>query len=523
MTTQKLMMTTALKELYSFLDEWQIDNDGHITDPFRRENRHVAVTVTAAGPIPIEETLDPKSPNYMRWYDPDVATEQKLAECAGDPISLRPSAVALHYLLLGTLDGRRLQNRFFCPMVRGTAKAPQLTARDFADWTLVTLRPARAGERTLRFYDLPRLRAAKELALSLPRIGFFSTPAFFANWQTNVSNQMRVTLHQALIVATGRSIEPTDRTSPDGAPGMDAAHVNDGACRACHKVLDPSRSIFSATWSWNYHHQLDEKWRAQPGVFAFRGVIEPVASMADFGRVLAAHPLVAPAWVQKLCYWANSAACDEDDEEFQRLVRRFRESGYSWGTLVRELATSPITTGVARTRTRDKSGEVVAVARRDHLCAALSARLRFRDVCGLDALGRAADERIAAIVSGLPSDAYGRGAEIPILPNQPTLFFAAGTENICESIAARVVDPPAGSLAAEARRWSSAQPDQAIADFVKEVMGLAPSDSRAAPARAVLAEHFSSASAQPRVSATDALRSTFVVACMAPSTVSIGL
>ena len=35
-TTNKVMMTTALKELYAFLDVWQVDDDGKVTDRFKQ-------------------------------------------------------------------------------------------------------------------------------------------------------------------------------------------------------------------------------------------------------------------------------------------------------------------------------------------------------------------------------------------------------------------------------------------------------------------------------------------------------
>src|SRR5262249_7418133 len=157
-------------------------------------------------------------------------------------------------------------------------------------------------------------------------------------------NQMRVTTHQALIVATGSSIDGTDTTYPPGTPGIDMTHAADAACFGCHKILDPTRSIFSATWSWNYHGQLDGTWSGQPGVFAFRDVIQPVKTVADFGATLASHPLVATGWVQKLCYYFNSAPCDDGDPEFQRLASAFQASNYAWSALVKAVATSPLTT-----------------------------------------------------------------------------------------------------------------------------------------------------------------------------------
>ena len=526
MTTDKLMMTTAMKELYAFLDMWEVDDAGKTTDRLRALDPALTITVEAAqGPIPIAQTLDKTSPNYMHWYDPDVATAgAAVAGCQQDPLVYPIRGLTLHYLLLGALDGHKSPMGAACPPFGGTAKAPQLSPADFTDWAMVTIRQPTTGEPTTAFYDLPSLRSATELVLSIPRIGFFSTPAFFANWQTNTSNQMRVTVHQALIVATGSSIDGTDSTKPPTTPGLDAVHTANGDCYSCHRLLDPTRSIFSANMSWNYHNQIDPALTSQPGLFAFRGVVQPVATLADFANVLATHPLVASGWVQKLCYYVNSVACDAGDPEFQRIVALFQSSSYAWNTLVKALVTSPLTTHASSTLTAQKAGEVVAVSRRDHLCAAFDARLGMSDACGIGVLTKKpSSAAIAEIVSGLPSDAYGRGAVAPILPNDPTLFFRAGAENMCEALAAEVVDPVAGTASPGALAWSSTQPDAAIAEFVATVMAITPSDPRSAPAQMLLKAHFASAVQQAGINATQALRSTFVVACLAPSTVSIGL
>ena len=522
MTTKQLMMTTALKELYAFLDTVEIDDDSNTFDHFRAEKRAIQIEAEAArGPIPISETLDESSPNYMHWYNPDVTVAGAgVPGCQQDPVLLPTQAITLHYLLLGSIDGHKLIDESLCPVWNGTPSASQLTAHDFDDWTMVTLRDAAAGETTTTFYDLPSLRTATELVVSMPRSGFFSTPAFFANWPTNVSNQMRVTMHQTLIVATGSSIDGTDTTVPSATPGLDVAHASDAACESCHRLLDPTRSIASSTWTWNYHNQHDVTWTAEPGLFAFRGVVQPVKTISDFGATLAAHPLVASGWTQKLCTYVNSAPCDESDPEFQRIVALFETSNHSWRALVKALVTSPLTTHAADTVTARTNGEVVAIARRDHLCAAIDARLGLDGAC--DAIGADSAATIPAIVSGLPSDAYGRGAVAPILPNEPTLFFRAGIENICESLATDVVDP-VSVAPSTAKRWSSANADAAIDAFVHEVMALPSSDPRAAPAVALLKAHFASALEQPGMTATDALRSTFIVACSAPSTISIGL
>jgi hypothetical protein len=253
----------------------------------------------------------------MHWYDPDILTEETSPPCRQDPLTLPPRALWLHFLLLGSIEGRRLADGTWCPGYPGTPRGPQLGASDFEDWTMVTLRQPRPGEATTPFHDLPALRRAREMVLAQPRLGFFTTPAFFANWQTNTSNQMRVTVNQALIVATGASMDTAVPTDPPGAPGLDPVHSRQAACAGCHRSLDPTRSIFAATWSWNYHTQNDPGFAAQPGIFAFGGVVEPVGSIADFGQVLARHPLVASGWVQKLCHHLDSAPCDENDPELQ--------------------------------------------------------------------------------------------------------------------------------------------------------------------------------------------------------------
>jgi hypothetical protein len=530
-TTRRFMMTPALKELYAFLDQWQVDDAGKVDDRFKVANPTLSLTVEASqGPVPIAQTLDPTSPNYMRWYDPEVGHfPAYLAEgCAQDPIVYPApvSGLVLHYILYGTLSGWKTTGGLPCPIHPGNAMAPQVGGTDFTDWKMVTIRPPAQGEATTAFHDLPTLRTTTELVLNVPRIGFFSTPAFFANWQTNTSNQARVTANQALIVATGMQIDAEDPTAPSTTPGLDVAHASSGvACFGCHQRLDPMRSIFSATYSWNYHLQTDPAESSVPGLFAFQGVIAPMASLSDFAQTLAGHPLFAQAWAQKLCEYANSARCDPSDPEFARVVGVFQSSGFSWSALVRELLSSPLTTNAVQTATWTTNGEVVAVSRRDHLCAALNQRLGFTDLCALDvfsgqSLGTMTE--VPAIVAGLPSDGYGRGATDPVLPNAPSLFYVAGAENICEAVAGLVIDVPAANQTPNTKQWSSAQPDAAIADFLQLVMALTPSDPRYAPAQTILETHFTDAM-NGGAGPTAALQSTFVAACLAPSTVSIGM
>ncbi len=227
-------------------------------------------------------------------------------------------------------------------------------------------------------------------------------------------------------------------------------------------------------------------------------MIQPVATIADLGTVLAPHPLFAQRLGAEALLLRELAACVADDPEFQRIVAVFQASSFSWNALVRELLSSPITTNAAPTATAAANGEVVAVSRRDHLCAALDDRLGFADVCGLDAVTKKAlSATMPQIVAGLPSDGYGRGATAPVLPNQPTLFYPRGhREHLRGGRGAahrrgrRQADPGREALVERVARRARSPTSSAT------VMGLVPSDPRAVPATTLLKGHFTSAMAQ---------------------------
>lgn len=537
-TTTTFMMTTALMELYAFLDTWQVDDNGSVVDAFAKANPGLLLTVGSAS-VPIAQSVTAGA-DFMHWTDPDLVDGGPYdsiatlpAGCATDPVTYPATGSSLHYLLYGTIATHSV-NGVKCNLYGGTKSAPQVGnannggANDFDDWRMVTVRQPMTGEATTTFYDLPTLRQSNTLVLKVPRVGFFTTPAFFANWQTNTSNTMRVTMNQSLIVALGAMIDGTDSTIPPNGtnglpPGLDATHASPGtACYYCHRLLDPSRSILSATYSWYYHTQDTQALIDQPGEFAFQGVIAYPQSVFDLATILSSHPLFASAWVQKLCEYANSQPCEANDPEFLRIVKDFQNSSYSWNALVADVLSSPLTTGATVTQTTADEGQTVAVARRDHLCAAINFRFGFDDICALLPTTTAISPTIAQIAQGLPSDGYGRGAVAPVLPNMPTLFYRAGTENICEALAGLLIDVPAAKQVARVA-WSSANASAAIADFVQTVMGIVPSDPRYMQAVSILTSHDQAALSVQGTTPTEALESTFVAACIAPSAISIGM
>ena len=139
-----------------------------------------------------------------------------------------------------------------------TPSKPYFTAEDdLSDWAWVTINhegePGRphAGDSALR--PAGAAPARRELTLSLPRVGFYTTPAFLALWNTNDSNQHRVTVNQTLLVALGQSFTSRNAASSRSATaGLDADHaVAGGECVGCHKSLDPMRQFWGNQLDYN--------------------------------------------------------------------------------------------------------------------------------------------------------------------------------------------------------------------------------------------------------------------------------
>ena len=511
-TTRTFMVTPALASFLAMLDS------RHVNDRLQTRDRlTLPFTVQSTAPVPIEETVDPQSANFLKWYVPSIPT---CPTSATDPTPraqrtlTRNLAVELFNVLHGGIPDDPERTGLADTECRGFNAPRQLVDADFLTWRKVTLRQPASGEAPTPLYDLPRLRTANELVLSIPRVGFFSTLAFFANWPTNDSNDSRVTANQALIVALNHSIEGTDTTVPLSEPALDAEHANPTTvCYTCHKTLDPMRQVFRRTYTYGYHEQLDPVPLQTDSVFSFGGVSVKTNDVREYAATMAAHPAFAEAWTQKLCSYVNSAPCVADDPEFKRVAEAFRQSGFDFRVLARKLLSSPLVTGFASTRTRTEQGEPVSVARRNHLCTALSTRLKMADVCILGNRNGVA----ARISATFPEDGYSRGSELPLTISDTSLFFRSGTENLCVQVAARAVDATGGPYSSAA-----ASRPAVLADLVHTLMGLPDGDPRAPGALQILTEHYDAAvksGARP----TDALRSTFVLACQSPAVTAIGL
>ena len=542
LTTNQFMMTTGLLSLYL---QVEMPYDIHTFN----------WTFNQATRPPIAETLDPTSPNYMQWgyappttvSFPNVAQQKNGVACEGQNIiSTFPGNTNLYNVLLGVVprDGSTTTT----VTCFEHAIQPYFTPQDQSDWRLVTLRGLNAGETELQSFNLPALRgiaAGGSLGLRASRVGFFSTPAFAAVWNTNDSNQHRVTANQTLLAALGQGFTSTSviiPPQPVSTTGLDPAHAVSGSvCYACHVALDPLRQFWGNVY--DYNDVPIAKPAATGGVFAFANVNQTGKSLTDLGSFLLQvtddDPTSGGVNVTKfafnmanqLCYFASSAGCAEDDPLFRKIVMDFQSAHYDFKTLVRELFSSPLVTAASDTATFDENGVVISIARRDQFCGALSNRLGIPDICniemptpnGTDIRNHAYD--ITRLAGSISADAFSRGVQAPVMPSDPSLFFRAGVELVCENLATRIVDATGGPY----KSTSPATVASAIEDMVSSLLGYAPADATHpadpshAQAATILQAHYASAMAQGAATATNALRSTFVAACESPTSVSIGL
>ncbi len=522
LTTQRFMMTTALKSMYMQIE---MPYDIHT---FNFQFNH--------GTRPaIADTLDPASPNYLvfGYAAPGTTTGRGPSgtNCAGDAtkVSTYPGSTNLFHVLLGVVDRDSTNNGQGSTNLGCFEHAiqPYFTAQDLSDWQMVTI--SNTGTPIVS-YNLPALRTATTLPSRLPRVSFFTTPAFLAVWNTNDSNQHRVTANQALLAALGQGFTnaTTAFPAPPSSVGLDGAHAVAGTtCFICHKSLDPMRLFWQNQFDFN--DQVPARVTSTAASFGFGDVMKNGASLVDFGTFLgqvtdtqvAAQPVnrFALATTQHLCFFANSAACEETDPEMRRVALAFQSSGYNFKTLVRELFSSPLVTDWASTATFVADGVTISVARRDQLCAALSNRLGKADLCEI-AMPTPTGVTTATnrLAGSIPADAFSRGSQLPVTPPDPNLFYRAASELVCEAVAAKVVDGPAATNLYTSATGSAA----AIPDMVVKVMGLPASDPHYAGALKALQDHYAAAVAA-KSTTTSSLRSTFAAACQSPTSLSLGI
>jgi len=553
-TTTRYMMTTALMTYYAYADSSLLSdatptNGADTINRFVKANPNWSFSITAKKDIPVADSGNPASPNYLIFSAPTLATLYAKSEnsdyCPSvDPVVFTPSASfalggASASWLYSFMRGENFwffdppqgqPNSKWCEGGGNTTDSHNvshpslLTDADYHDWRMVTINPISDLSQQTRFFDIAGNRASSTLNLFAQRVGYFTTPAFFSQYATNISNQARVAINQTMIIGLGQAFDGTDAITVMNPPGLDPTHAANPACFQCHWSLDPMKRFFRSNFSLNYSMQLDPAQTANKGMFLFDDAVDSGSTMYDLGKQIATHKKFKTAWTKKLCEWANSSPCLETDPELVRVAGVFASNNYDWNKLVHELFTSPLVTYAAGTTTTQKNGAPVPIARRAQLCTTLSSRLGLTDVCGLTQLqvGSCATNcpprglTVPSVATQLPSDGYSRGAVSALYVNNPDPFYRGSVEKICAMVADKVVDATGDGTSP---LYQSSNFTTAIADMAHHLMAL--DKSRDAMPIQTLTNHYNAVIAAGKMPPV-ALKSTFTLACLSPWVVSVG-
>jgi hypothetical protein len=525
LTTDEIMLTTALKSLYMQIEaNWDTASNANVMKWKYNYGRRPALA----------DTLNPNSPDYMVFgYEAPttITAGRKFTDsCNGDTslVAQFPGNVYLFHVLLGSVD----RDTGTGPGMSDTpcwerATKPYFTPQDLSDWKMVKIV---RGTR-IEPWELIKLRASGNTLPSVaPRVSFFTTPAFLAVWNTNDSNSHRVTVNQALLVALGQGFTSAAQSIPvpPNTAAVDGAHaVSTSECYACHKSLDPMRQFFKNWYNDNDKPKTGTAAGAgsQPS-FGFGDVSGNGKTLLEFGNFIKQVSdesvpgdklnRFALEMTQKLCFFANSTRCDETDPEMRRIAKAFESSNFDFKTLVVNLFSSPLITASSSTQTTENNGITISIVRRQQLCQALSNRLKVPDLCQIAMPLLEDKSSIGRLAGALPADAFSRGAAEPVTAADPTIFYRSASELLCEAAAGIVVD---GS---QYKVFNSSNVPSALEDMVTNLMALPPSDAKHARAVAMLKAHNAAAVASG-ASATNALRSTFAAACLAPTSTGLGI
>ena len=514
--TDEIMMTTALKSLYMQIEaNWDTESDSKVMRWKFNYGRRPR----------LEDTLNPNHADFMRfgYAKPGTITTSRTFNddgCTGNTGKEGnfPGNVYLFHVLLGST--KRDTKNTGC---WERAIKPYFTPEFLSDWKMTKI----VNGARIEPWELIKLRdSGNRLPSIAPRISFFTTPAFLAKWNTNDSNAHRVTVNQALLVALGQGFTNASQSIPvpPNTAAVDGAHAVDSSeCYACHKSLDPMKQFFENSYFNNDKPSGRNGAGPQPS-FGFENVTANGRTLKEFGQFIAqvvdervsGDPIsrFALEMTQKLCYFANSTRCVEDDPEFRRVAREFEAGGFKFKDLVVDLYSSPLVTMAASTKTFEEDGIELSIVRRDQLCQGLSSRLNIPDVCQLSMNLIMNNSKAGRLAGALPYDSFSRGVAEPVTAASPNIFYRGGSELLCEYVAELVVD-------GNKQVFSSGNVDSAIEEMVSTVMGMPTSDPKHVGVVNLLKDHYNTAKASS--SSTDALRSTFSAACQSPTSTAMGI
>ena len=391
---------------------------------------------------------------------------------------------------------------------------------DFNDWRLIKFTQDSSGS-NLTYTQVPQIRSLKENAtvtLRTPRIGFFTTLGFQLRWKTNDDNQFRTTVNQTLISSLNRAISGSDPSSTFSDETVDKEHAADKKCYACHRIMDPIRGVFAKEFGFDYrsrneNNSSDDILSKKTG-FSFMEKKGPASSISDLAKLLAEHPLFAQAWVEKLCHYANSAACDTTDPEFQKLVTNFKQSNLDFKKLVIDTFSSPIV--LEQGKSSKKYGP--SIARRTHFCSAINSRYQAMsksqgkqpsvpDLCEL--------KSIKFVIIGIPEEFAKRGEAGFVMNRKSDAFLVRMKEKICEGIAKQIVGKDI-LVKTESER------EKSLDGLVKFFMNIPSNHQKYKPMRAIFGELFAGAKQKLGIDKA-AMSQAFTLACTSLELGGVGI
>ena len=536
MQTDTYMMTSAMALVLGHREMVSRGNDGRVNAT--PGHAYPPLKFVRNQPISVDESLNPASANFWKfsmdaypgWWPDCIAGDEfttTITTTGGNSDQLGVAVNSISGLgsyiraadIVGCAAGETTPLQL--GLVEGGA-SPPIGLPSFYDWKMTKV--IQADQNYMGIEALTVFRTGQPLVLRTPRFGFYTTPAFLALWQTNDANSFRVTANQSLIAGLGMAFAPNENIvlTPEEVKALDQKHVDPSSpCFGCHQSLDPMRQIFLSNFNVFNSIQTNNEERAKTAHFAFGGSNKALATLADVGRVIASNPNFAASWVQKLCFFANSRACPTDSQQFKDLATSFETGGFNFGNLIVDLFSSPLVTGVSCVANDNGNavgtGDIASISRRDHFCAALSNRTGIVNICSLaeDAINKPFNYKFYNLVRSFSADSFSRGSQTPLTISEPGMIPRIMQENFCKEVAQSERIVGAGAV------FDSALGSAGVVTLVTRLMGLPSEDSRFSDAVLLLTEHFESAKALSND--RNAMQSTFIVACMAPSLIGVGL
>ena len=284
------------------------------------------------------------------------------------------------------------------------------------------------------------------------------------------------------------------------------------------------RHFFRQSYSTTYHQQtqsLPADQATAEYIFDTLDIKGQGHGITELAAALAQSPSFATAWTQKLCQFANSSSCADEDKEFQRVAGVF---------LRQQASTSKTRWSASSSRRRWSTGAGdadrnparrgdVGVSRREHSGRGCRAAWASPMPAGARPTAGSGWTRTAFGIPGEAPTAAVRPA--PFSARSGIYFSTRAVENLCAQLATQVIDPVKPCPKGRAARAQTTAGQQRRR-FPEHRHGAVASRRAGGGYRPILTVAIARPT-RPRVAATAALQSTFTLACASPLSEASGL